>query len=183
VTGAKHVRRTGRSELILGIMTNHTLRALSGMRTRLCASVVVLTLLALGGCGPDVPTVDEMVAHYEANRAGFGRIARSIPPDGSFRVDLSEGAVASDGVSAFEAAKYVEMLREVDATYLQSWEGDFEVLLGSEGLAVSGVDWGYFHSTEAPDDLVTLEEARSWNAPRLWYYPLGDGWYAKVYSY
>jgi hypothetical protein len=149
-------------------------------------AVAVLAVLDYASAPKSVSRVDELVSGYEANRERFSNIERLASVDATFGIDVDRLRFAGDGVSSTDVPDYgeiLETLQAVGAVRVSASDHALELTTHSEGLAVSGRNSGYFYSTASDVETVTLEVARSPEAPRNWLYPLGNGWYAFDYSY
>jgi hypothetical protein len=144
-------------------------------------TIPLLIALRMVGLGPyAVPSVDRLAANYRAHRGDFRALAELSSQDATFGIDVRRRGVLGHGISNSAAKPFEAPMRAVGAKNLTFGGGDLEVLLGQEGLAVSGVDWGDGHYSSPPSDVVSIDVARNRDAPELWFYPLGDGWYAMV---
>ncbi len=147
--------------------------------------VVVSVVTALTAC-TSKPTVDELVSKYDANREHFRTIATLASVDATFGIDVGTGGLGGDNVDSKDLpgyARVLKALRAVGAEHLDASDHSLDVVTAREGLAASGSEAGYYYTTSSDVETVTLEAARSQDAPRLWYYPLGDGWYATNYRF
>lgn len=155
----------------------------------LLAVLVVLSLLLLNRfatAASQDDRVDRLVANYRAHEDEFRTIASLASVDATFGIDVASGRLGGNGITSEDVPLYGEVLRALDAVgaeHVSASSHALDVVTASEGLAVSGRESGYFYSTASDVDTVTLEEARSRNAPRTWLYPLGSGWYASDYRF
>jgi len=138
------------------------------------------TVLKVTGLAPKVLSVDQLDAHYRAHRSAFAALVPLASSGSGSVIDVKMHAVHAPGISQADVASAQTVLRSIDAERAEADEGELYVEMGSDGLAVSGVSWGYCYCMIPPSQTVTLEVARSKDAPEIWFCPLGDGWYATV---
>jgi hypothetical protein len=129
-----------------------------------------------------VPSIDTLAADYHAHRSEFARLT-PLAAQGNFVIDLKRHAARASALGTGTVTSAKEALRSIGAQRIEGYDGTLDVELGSEGLAVSGVSWGYYYSSAVPSETVSVDVARGNDAPRLWYVQLGDGWYATVYRF
>lgn len=130
--------------------------------------------------------VDGLSANYRAHRSEFKTIARLASVDATFGIDVASGSFGADDAKSGDVPGYGEILRAlhtVGAKHLSASDHELNVTAASEGLAVSGRESGYFYTTSSDVETVTLDVARGPSAPRIWLYPLGNGWYASDYRF
>jgi len=148
------------------------------------ALVLLLFALSTGGCSSfSVPSVDQLVSRYQTNRAHFAQIAGLASVDATFGVEVDKYGARGIDIKDKVVSRYSKALATIGATHVSASDHTLDVTLGSEGLAVSGAEWGYYYSTDSAEETVSLDVARSPDAPEMWLYPLGDGWYATVYRF
>lgn len=130
------------------------------------------------------PTVEELVANYDRSQSSFRRIVELVPADGEHyyyttnRLDEPRRTLLPP---AFRAP-----MQTIGAKSLNTWDEEIDLSLGANGISVSGVEWGYWHTDSPeglPGDVVTLDETRGFSESLHWFYPLGDGWYAYKHSF
>lgn len=135
---------------------------------------------------PQDHRVDKLVANFQANRESFRKIAALSSVDATFAIDVSYGDLGSNELTAGAVPHYREILDALDAIgaeHVSAADHALNVDTMAEGLAVSGRQSGYFYTTASDVETVTIDVARSEDAPRTWLYPLGDGWYASDYRF
>ncbi len=140
---------------------------------------VLVGLACLAGCAlRPVPTVDDLAANYRTNRSDFDRLRELTPPDADFEFELHEYDLSGEGIDPRDVDQFAGPLKAVGAEKLRAGGGGLMVLLGETGMVSSGFEWGYVYSSDVPSGTVSIEVARDPGERELWYYPLGDGWYA-----
>jgi len=153
----------------------------------LTVCAILLAALIVSGCASDQqPTVDALAANYHAHRQQFRTMALLASVDATFGIDVSSGSLGSNTIQSADVPRYSEILAALDAIgaqHLSASDHELDVTTASEGLAVSGRESGYYYTTSSDVETVTLDVARSPDAPRLWFYPLGEGWYAAEYRF
>ncbi|MDP3630247.1 MAG: hypothetical protein Q8S43_04750 [Actinomycetota bacterium] len=150
---------------------------------RILYVAVVLTIAGIAaGCASSESPVESLRENYRANSSEFEAIAALGATHGNLTVAPDYSSTPTGAVPAQIRDAYKGFLREVGAQEVQVWDGDIEVRMGSEGLAVSGVDWGYAHYGSPPSPVLPWSSA-SETDDEMSYFDLGEGWYVYVYRF
>jgi hypothetical protein len=154
-----------------------------GLITLVLVASAVIFLRPLVPAEQVTPDVQRLTAAYGSHRADYLALARLSFGDRQVVIDLKRHAVSASGVDSETIATAKQIMRRVGAHRLDAHDGQLEIETGSAGLAVSGQECGYLHTAVRPSETVSASVAGSQDAPDLWYCPLGDDWYATVYSF
>lgn len=142
----------------------------------IAAAVVACTVAILAGCTPyPVPSVSEMTTTYQEHAAAFTQIAGWAKTDGDFALDAGAEGPLSNGLLPTREASYRKVMANLGAKRIESHDGELSVLFGSEGLGVSGVEWGYYFSSVSKP---LSEEDSGYEST-----PVGGGWFGYVYRF
>ena len=158
-------------------------RRASRFAERILSVALVLTIAGLApGCVSSGPSVESLRDNYRANRSEFVAIAALGETHGNVAVAPTYSSTPTGAVPAQIRDAYKGFLRDVGAQKVQVWDGDIDVWMGGEGLAVSGVSWGYAHPASPPSPVLPWSSAGETHDDTS-YFDLGDGWYAYVYRF
>ena len=158
-------------------------RRSSRFAERILSVALVLTIAGFAaGCASAEPTVESLREHYRVNRSEFEAIAALGATHGNLAVAPTYSSTPTGAVPAQIRDAYKGFLRDVGAQKVQVWDGDIDVKMGSEGLAVSGVEWGYAHYGSPPSPVLPWSNASETN-DEMSYFDLGEGWYVYVYRF
>jgi hypothetical protein len=152
----------------------------------LLVAAVIYLLVQSSGAAPQKHRVDELVANYNAHIGEFRTIAQLASVEATFGIDVSSGSLGSNDIDSTDVPGYsaiLTALHDVGAQHVSASDHAVDVTTSSEGLAVSGRESGYYYTASPDVETVTLDVARSPDAPQYWLYPLGDGWYASEYRF
>ncbi len=135
----------------------------------------ILFLGTLSGCKSSEPPVQALHDNYAAHRAAFSMVATSAASHGDLTVARAYSSTSTGTVPAVLRTRYKDFLREVGAKQIEFWDDVITVQVESEGLAVSGMEWGYYHTI----DSRPLDESDSGYESTA----LGGGWYTYIYRF
>lgn len=147
------------------------------------ASILAVAALGLAaGCQSSQPSPTSLRENYGANRAEFESVVASGQTHGDLTVARAYSSTPTGTVPARLRERYKDFIRKVGAQQIGFNDGDIDILSGSEGLAVSGVEWGYLHTAKPPDGVRPWSEATAYRDD-ISYFELGDDWYVYVYRF
>jgi hypothetical protein len=155
------------------------------MRRTTAALMMIALVLSLSGCGPKwgFASVEDMEDRFDDDQEQLEALVALAEDDVGIEVSEYTAGGRLSGLSDARADRYSALMEEVGAVTVQSWGDQVDILIGAEGLAVSGAEWGYSWCSAPPSPVVQRDVIDTWNEPLSWFYHLEGDWYAFEYHF